>query len=101
VEAAVRLLMRVGFSRRRAKLALLPLIRQMLANFERFGAREAWTGPISRGDFSTVARHRRALTNFPPEYLQAYAALARLAARVLDSHPKRTLRKLDRVLPKH
>jgi predicted short-subunit dehydrogenase-like oxidoreductase (DUF2520 family) len=100
IEAAVRLLMRAGFSRRHAKMALLLLTRQMLGNFERFGAREAWTGPISRGDFSTVTRHRRALAGWPPEYLQAYSALARLSARLLDLHPKRTLRQLDRVLPK-
>jgi predicted short-subunit dehydrogenase-like oxidoreductase (DUF2520 family) len=100
IEAAVRLLMRAGFSRRHAKMALLRLTRQMLENFEKFGAREVWTGPISRGDFSTVARHRRALSDWPPEYLQAYAALARLSARVLDSHPERTLRRINRVLPK-
>jgi predicted short-subunit dehydrogenase-like oxidoreductase (DUF2520 family) len=101
VEAAIRLLMRAGFSRRHAKMALLPLTRQMLANLERFGAREAWTGPVARGDYSTVTRHRRALSGWPPEYLQAYAALARLSARLLVLNPKRTLRKLDRVLPKY
>lgn len=100
IEAAVRLLMRAGFSRRHAKMALLRLTRQMLGNFERFGAREAWTGPISRGDFSTVTRHRGALSQLPPEYLQAYTALARLSARVLDTHPQRTLQELKRVLPK-
>ena len=82
-------------------MALLPLTRQMLANLERFGAREAWTGPVARGDYSTVTQHRRALTEWPPEYLQAYAALARLSARLLVLNPKRTLRELDRVLPKH
>lgn len=99
IEAAVRLLMRAGFSRRHAKMALLRLTRQMLGNYERFGAKEAWTGPISRGDFSTLARHRRALARWPPEYLQAYAALARLSARVLASHPERTLRRINRILP--
>lgn len=99
VEAGVRLLMDAGFSRRRAKAALLPLIRQMLMNFERFGAREAWTGPISRGDYLTVARHRHALSKWPAEYLQAYAALARLSARVLASHPKQVLRRIKQVLP--
>ena len=100
IEAAVRLLMRAGFSRRHAKMALLRLTRQMLENFEKLGAKEAWTGPISRGDFSTIARHRSALSDWPPEYLQVYAALARLSARVLDSHPDQTIRHLNRVLPK-
>lgn len=100
MESATSILMRLGFSRRRAKMALLPLLRQTLANYERFGARDAWTGPIARGDFSTVARHGAALAEWPGEFLQSYAALARLSARVLAPHPERTLRELHRVLPK-
>jgi predicted short-subunit dehydrogenase-like oxidoreductase (DUF2520 family) len=100
IECSMRLLMDVGFSRRRAKIALLPLIRQTLANFERFGAKESWTGPVARGDFSTIARHTAALAAYPAEVQQAYAALARLSARLLAAHPEETLRHLDRVLSK-
>ncbi len=100
IECAMRILMDVGFSRRRAKMALLPLVRQTLANFERFGAKESWTGPVARGDFSTVARHRAALAGRPVEIQQAYSALARLSARLLAAHPEKTLRRLDRVLSK-
>lgn len=98
VECAMRILMEVGFSRRRAKMALLPLVRQTLANFERFGAKKSWTGPVSRGDFSTIARHNTALAVTPAEFQQAYAALARLSARLLAAHPEETLRHLDRAL---
>jgi predicted short-subunit dehydrogenase-like oxidoreductase (DUF2520 family) len=101
VEAAVRLLMRAGFSRRRAKMALLPMIRQMLGNFEKFGARKAWTGPLSRGDFSTLERHRRALAEMPAEFEEAYESLCRLAVRLLAPHPEATLRQLDHILPRH
>lgn len=100
VETGTRILMRIGFSRRRARAVLLPLVRQTLANYERFGARKSWTGPVARGDFSTVARHRAALAEWPEEFSQSYAALARLSARVLDAHPERKLNELDRVLPK-
>ena len=100
VETATRILMRIGFPRRRARAALLPLIRQTLANYECLGARKAWTGPVARGDFSTVARHRAALAEWPEEFSQSYAALARLSARVLDAHPERKLKQLDSVLPK-
>lgn len=100
IECAMRLLMDVGFSRRRAKMALLPLIRQTIANFERFGAKESWTGPVARGDFATVARHAAALSARPAEIQQAYAALARLSARLLANDPRETLRRLDRVLSK-
>jgi len=98
IECATCILMRSGFSRRRAKIALVPLIRQTLANFERFGVREAWTGAIARGDFATVARHVRALADSPRELQDAYAALARLSARLLAAHPEKTLHELDRVL---
>ncbi|HVB36281.1 MAG TPA: Rossmann-like and DUF2520 domain-containing protein [Candidatus Acidoferrales bacterium] len=99
-ESATLILMRAGFRRQRAKLALLPLIRQTLANYEHLGARKSWTGPVARGDYSTVARHRAALASWPEEFPRAYAALARLSARVLASDAKRKLRQLDRVLPK-
>lgn len=97
IECAMRILMQIGFSRRRAKMALLPLVRQTLANFERFGARESWTGPIARGDFSTVARHAAALAGWPAEVQEAYIALARLSARLFANDPEETLRHLERV----
>lgn len=101
IQCAIRILMRSGFSRRRAKMALVPLIRQTLANFDRFGAREAWTGPIARGDFATVVRHQQALAGWPREVRDAYAALARLSARLLAARPEKTLRELDKILRSH
>jgi predicted short-subunit dehydrogenase-like oxidoreductase (DUF2520 family) len=83
VEAAVRILVKAGFSRQRAVRALLPLTRQTLANFERVGSRAAWTGPLSRGDFGVIERHLEALRPFPREYREAYDALSRLGLNVL------------------
>jgi predicted short-subunit dehydrogenase-like oxidoreductase (DUF2520 family) len=96
MEAAARLLMAQGFTHRQAVAALLPLTRQTLDNFERVGPRAAWTGPMARGDFSTLRRHSDALANFPREFLDAYKALARLAAVILSGNSSATLRKLDR-----
>jgi predicted short-subunit dehydrogenase-like oxidoreductase (DUF2520 family) len=100
VEAATQTLTKLGFSRRRALEALLPLIRQMLDNYERLGPHAAWTGPISRGDYSTIAKHGRALRGYPREFKDSYAALALLAARVLSKQPAATRKKLKRVLGK-
>jgi predicted short-subunit dehydrogenase-like oxidoreductase (DUF2520 family) len=94
VEAATRTLTGIGFSRRRALQALLPLIRQMLDNYERLGPRAAWTGPISRGDYATVAKHGRALRRYPREFADSYAALSLLAARVLSKRPAATRKKI-------
>ncbi|HYL46283.1 MAG TPA: DUF2520 domain-containing protein [Candidatus Limnocylindrales bacterium] len=84
VEAATQVLIKIGFARQRAYQALLPLIRQMLDNYERIGPQRAWTGPLSRGDYSTVAKHRKAMRAHPREFQQAYAALSLLGARVLS-----------------
>jgi predicted short-subunit dehydrogenase-like oxidoreductase (DUF2520 family) len=98
VEAATQVLTRLGFPRRRAMQTLLPLLRQVLDNFERLGPRASWTGPVARGDYAVVARHMKALRRYPPEFQQSYATLARLGARVLSAKPGAKLRQLDRVL---
>jgi predicted short-subunit dehydrogenase-like oxidoreductase (DUF2520 family) len=96
VEAATRVLIGIGFTRRTAVAALLPLMRQMLDNFERLDPHAAWTGPIARGDFATVAKHRKALRRYPHEFTRAYAELALLSARVLSKTPAATRRNLIR-----
>jgi predicted short-subunit dehydrogenase-like oxidoreductase (DUF2520 family) len=83
IEAATRILLAIGFTRKQAVRALLPLTRQTLENFQRLGANAAWTGPLARGDFATVKKHEAALRKFPREYVQAYQALSKLALQVL------------------
>ena len=98
MEAAIRILTRIGFTRRRALQTLLPLTRQMLDNIERLGPRSAWTGPLSRGDYAIVAKHAKALRKYPSEYLNAYAALAQLAGRVLSKNSSAAIEQLKRAL---
>ena len=103
VETAARVLMKAGFSRKRAIGALLPLTRQTLENFERLGSSlqgggAAWTGPLSRADFAVIRRHARALRRFPREYGEAYAALSRLALNVLGHGSGVKKRELEKAL---
>jgi predicted short-subunit dehydrogenase-like oxidoreductase (DUF2520 family) len=98
VETGTRILTSVGFSRRQASLALLQLSRQVLSNFEKFGANVAWSGPAARGDFGTIAGHMKALKRYPVEYREAYAAVHRLGARVLARRPDAVLAKLKPAL---
>jgi predicted short-subunit dehydrogenase-like oxidoreductase (DUF2520 family) len=97
-EAAAQTLIKAGFSRAQAVRTLLPLMRQMLDNFEQHGAHAAWTGPASRGDYATLKKHQHALRRYPREFGDTYAALVRLSARVLAKNPAATLKKLDRAL---
>jgi len=97
-EAAAQLLIRLGFTRPHAVQTLLPLMRQMLNNFEEHGPRAAWTGPASRGDYATIAKHGRAMRSHPREFGESYATLLRLSARVLAKNPAATLKHFDRAL---
>jgi predicted short-subunit dehydrogenase-like oxidoreductase (DUF2520 family) len=94
MEAATRMLMASGLKRREAIRALLPLTGQVLDNFEKLGARAAWTGPLGRGDYAVVSEHQQAMRELPKEYGGAYEALNRLAARVLAQDPEAMLRRL-------
>jgi predicted short-subunit dehydrogenase-like oxidoreductase (DUF2520 family) len=98
VESATQTLMKIGFTRNRANQALLPLIRQMLDNYELLGPHAAWTGPLSRGDYATISKHAKALRRFPREFQDAYRALALLSARVLSKKPAATKRKIASAL---
>jgi hypothetical protein len=56
-----------------------PLLRAALDNALRLGD-AALTGPVSRGDAGTVARHLDRLTAIAPESVPSYRALARRTA---------------------
>jgi len=62
--------------------AYLELVRATIDNIEDLGVRDALTGPVARGDWATVARHREAVD---PSELALYDALVEAAQRVVDS----------------
>ena len=98
MEAAVQLMLGAGLRRREATRALLRLTRQVLENQEMLGPRGAWTGPLSRGDLDTVRLHWEALGDYPTEFREAYAAMSRLAARILAEQPDALLARLDEII---
>ena len=72
-QTAAGLLDDIGVERSRE--ALYPLVSRSLDNWRERGA-SALTGPIARGDESTIDRHRTALTGSRPELLGFYDTLA-------------------------
>jgi predicted short-subunit dehydrogenase-like oxidoreductase (DUF2520 family) len=98
IETGLQMLMRIGFTRQRAQQTLFPLMRQILDNIERIGPRAAWTGPLSREDYAIVAKHAKALREYPREFRDAYAALALLAGRVLAKNPSAALKTIAQSL---
>jgi predicted short-subunit dehydrogenase-like oxidoreductase (DUF2520 family) len=78
--AAVETLERAGIAADEALAALLPLIQSTVDNLARQGLPGALTGPLVRGDLTTMQRHRAALAG--TTLLPLYDALATQAARL-------------------
>lgn len=96
---AARLLHELGLERSEAASALLPLLSSSLEGFEKRGLPRALTGPVARGDASTVHRHLEALSGH--EALTAYLTLSeemlRLARELGDAAPEK-LREIEHLL---
>lgn len=88
-----RLLVSIGFSRREASRALLPLLKTAVAGLERTGLPDALTGPVARGDVATVRTHARALRGAPRALRQLHVQLVRSAAHL--AREAGTLQKSD------
>jgi predicted short-subunit dehydrogenase-like oxidoreductase (DUF2520 family) len=80
-ESAAELLTKLGTDEARELLA--PLVLRTAANWVELGP-NALTGPIARGDQTTVDGHRAALRERAPELLPLYDALAERAREVAD-----------------
>jgi predicted short-subunit dehydrogenase-like oxidoreductase (DUF2520 family) len=93
----VRLLERLGWTRKESVAALLPLLDGAVANIHARGPVGALTGPIRRGDAETVSRHIAALDD-PDLYRMLGLVALRLAIEAgLDSDAaERTRRALTR-----
>ncbi|MBK9122620.1 MAG: DUF2520 domain-containing protein [Chloroflexi bacterium] len=79
---AERMLEHTGLDRALAKQALLPLLRKTVDNLSRLSAESALTGPLARGDLSTVEGHLAALKASGEGYA-TYLSLARAAIPLL------------------
>lgn len=97
LDMAQGLLVGLGFPKKRALAALLPLAQGTLQDVNKVGTEAALTGPIVRGDVSTVQRHLAVLTK-APLVLEAYKTLGlqalRLAEKTVEAKKIKALRRL-------
>lgn len=98
--AACELLGDCGYDREAAFRLLSPLLRGTLDNLVTLGPVAALTGPISRGDIRTVAKHLQALANQDPGLQDLYRVMGQGTIKVagekgtLDEVGAEKLRKL-------
>lgn len=77
-EVAVQCLEQAGFQRQQAIELLGPLMSGSIQNVTNLGTTAALTGPISRGEVGTIARHLAALEGNKPIVVQSYRLLGQL-----------------------
>ena len=81
-----------GISPTRARMAMLPIIRQTVVNYEKLGSAKAFTGPIMRGDVAIVRQHLARLAA-RPVLERVYLALAQAAFEYLPTRNPEPMKK--------
>ena len=76
------LLVKAGVPRAQALPALIPLLSSVVQNLAQLGLPGALTGPVQRGDVSSVEQHLRILEQRAPEALELYRLLGRDVLRL-------------------
>lgn len=84
---------KAGVSRKAARNRAILILRQTLENYAVFGAPDAFSGPIIRGDVETVRRHLRTLKSVPIAR-DVYTALVRAALQYLPAKNKNALMRI-------
>ncbi|MCP0914951.1 DUF2520 domain-containing protein [Legionella sp. 27cVA30] len=94
-DAAIKLLIESDVSEEHARQITHNLLQISLTNLKKSPPKEALTGPLQRGDLSTIAKHLHALQGSATEKLYRAAALATLP---LTPHDAETIARLKSVL---
>jgi predicted short-subunit dehydrogenase-like oxidoreductase (DUF2520 family) len=81
-DTAQTLLVRAGVPPDQALPVLIPLLTSVVQNLARLGLPGALTGPVERGDVSSVERHLKTLEARAPELLALYRLVGRDVLRL-------------------
>lgn len=84
IHFAVNLYKEIGMSEVQATKALMPLIRGTVANIVELGPVKALTGPLARGDISTIEKHLHALEVLNPGLTEVYKTMGRYTTLVAE-----------------
>lgn len=84
IDLGLKMMEVAGVDRRKALPAMMPLIEGTLANMKRVGVPQALTGPIDRGDASTIGRHLEKMKEAMPRVMEIYRLLGCFTAEVAE-----------------
>ena len=97
VNIAIELWKTSGLTEEEALPAVLPLMRNTLANLEANGIPQSLTGPISRGDIDTVKKHLTKLRETRPDLLPLYGQLGLDTVRISTKKNQATEESLNKI----
>jgi predicted short-subunit dehydrogenase-like oxidoreductase (DUF2520 family) len=87
-DVAQRLFVAAGVPQDQALPALIPLLSSVVQNLAQVGLPGALTGPVERGDVSSVENHLRTLEARAPEVLELYRLVGRDVLRLAREKSK-------------
>lgn len=64
---------------------LLPLVKGTLSNMEKMGIEKALTGPVARGDATTVEAHIKSIDKKLPDLKSTYIELGKIALQISEN----------------
>ena len=82
IDVGLQLMESIGIPRAQALPAIIPLVNGTVKNIEKIGIPMALTGPIARGDMSTVLKHLDCLDELAPQLILFYSWLGYYTAEV-------------------
>ena len=92
LEAAERVGLRAGIDARQVRRIMEPIVLRTMRNVLRNGAGKSFSGPLARGDVSTVAAHLEALRALPEG--EVYRALMEYAMETLPVNRVEEMKRL-------
>ena len=100
IDVALHIMQDLGETQEDAFDAFLPLMVGALQNVETLGVAEALTGPVARGDASTIQKHLNALEALQPEFTEMYRVLGKEAVNIALRSGKITQKKAQELVKK-
>jgi len=85
VDAAFKLLEKAGMDEKEVREGIIRLVGGTLRNLQNLPPAAALTGPVARGDIETIQKHRQALAEYAPEFLELYQLLCGYTAGMVDN----------------
>ena len=82
LDLGMKLLESTGIPPSMATRALMPLVHGTINNVENIGIPRALTGPIARGDISTINKHLDCMEEMAPELVKLYTLLGSYTAPI-------------------